>query len=240
MEGYRRRKISNGTDPRNSSGVFGSFLRTLVIIAVLFVGSYWYVSSFGATPVKNMAFSITKGETVSSLPKKLKLDTGWRSKLYLKYFAPEVTVQVGTYRIETPMAFEQVFTKVLPNPQTKDVTVTFLPGWTVYDIDVYLADMGMIEKGQVSTMAEDDFKYLQDTYAFLKGRKTVEGFLYPDTYQVRPAASVTSILSKALSNFDKKIYSKHKDLSASFYDTLILASVVEKEERSVANKAKVA
>lgn len=189
-----------------------------------------------------MAFSITKGETVSVLPKKLKLDTGWRAKLYMKYFAPVVTVQVGTYRIESEsaMTFEEVFTKVLPNPQTKDVTVTFLPGWTVYDIDAYLAEMGMIEKGQVSTMAEDDFKYLQDTYPFLKGRKTVEGFLYPDTYQVRPAASVTSILSKALTNFDKKIYSKHSDLAASFYDTLILASVVEKEERVVANKAHVA
>lgn len=189
-----------------------------------------------------MAFSITKGETVSVLPKKLKLDTGWRSKLYVKYFAPVVTVQVGTYRIESEsaMTFEEVFTQVLPNPQTKDVTVTFLPGWTVYDIDAYLADMGMIEKGQISDMADDDFKYLQETYPFLKGRKTVEGYVYPDTYQVRPAASVTSILSKALTNFDKKIYSKHKDLADSFYDTLILASVVEKEERVISNKAYVA
>lgn len=51
---------------------------------------------------------------------------------------------------------------------------------------------------------------------------------------------MTSILSRALTNFDKKVYSKHKDLGASFYDTLILASIVEKEERVVTNKAKVA
>lgn len=88
----------------------------------------------------------------------------------MKYFAPEVNVQVGTYRIdsETPMTFERVFSEVLPNPQTKDVTVTFLPGWTLYDIDAYLADMGMIEKGQVSAIASDDLEYLKSAYPFLK------------------------------------------------------------------------
>lgn len=74
MEGHRRRRISNDASPRSTSGVFGSFFRTLAFIAVLFGGTYWYVASFGSTPVKNMAFSITKGETVSVLPKKLKLD----------------------------------------------------------------------------------------------------------------------------------------------------------------------
>ncbi|MFB0964232.1 MAG: hypothetical protein QMC36_00735 [Patescibacteria group bacterium] len=146
----------------------------LAFLAAILIGSYWYVSSFGSVQVPATAFSITKGETVSVLPKKLKLDTGWRAKAYLKYFAPEVTVQVGTYRVGKPMTFEEVFTEVLPNPQTKDVTVTFLPGWTVYDIDAYLTDMGMIEKGQVSSISDEDFEYLQETYPFLKGRKTVE------------------------------------------------------------------
>ena len=173
MEGYRRRKISNDA-PRSSSGVFGSFFRKLVVLCAVIAGSYWYVSSFGSVQVPATAFSITKGETVSSLPKKLKLDTGWRAKLYLKYFAPAVTVQVGTYRVEKPMALEKVFTEVLPNPQTKDVTVTFLPGWTVYDIDAYLTDMGMIEKGQVSSISDEDFKYLQGAYPFLKGHETLE------------------------------------------------------------------
>lgn len=66
------------------------------------------------------------------------------------------------------MTFERVFSEVLPNPQTKDVTVTFLPGWTLYDIDAYLADMGMIEKGQVSAIASDDLEYLKSAYPFLK------------------------------------------------------------------------
>lgn len=77
MEGYRRRKISNfdQTPPRKSSGVFGFLVRLALVVGIAFSIAYWRVSSYGATPVKNMAFSITKGETVSSLPKKLKLET---------------------------------------------------------------------------------------------------------------------------------------------------------------------
>lgn len=98
------------------------------------------MASYGETVVKPVSFSISKGESASSVPKKLKLETGWRSKLYVRYFAPDVAIQVGTYRIpkDADYTLDEVFEKVLPNPDTKDVTVTFLPGWTVYDIDAYL------------------------------------------------------------------------------------------------------
>lgn len=239
-EGYRRSLL--GENPRNSSGVFGSFFKLALVAAVVLAWGYWHVSSYGDTPVKDLAFSITKGETATSLPKKLKLEDSWRSKLYVRYFAPKVTIQVGTYRIEKGNAstFKEVFTKVLPYPQTKDVTVTFLPGWTVYDIDAYLTDMGVTEKGEVSAPTPETLAALTEAFPFLKGRENLEGYLYPDTYRIRPGADVVSVLSKALSNFDSKIYSKHKDLGDSLYGTLILASIVEKEERNVANKAAVA
>lgn len=75
MEGYRRRKISNFEQPpRKTSGVFGFFAKSAIFLAAASAVAYWHVSSYGETPVKNMAFSITKGESASSLPKKLKLE----------------------------------------------------------------------------------------------------------------------------------------------------------------------
>ncbi len=243
MEGYRRIKL-NGLEPprKKSSGAlrFFAFLMTFAVASGFFVRGY--VASYADLPVQSGTFSITKGETVASLPKKLKLETGWRAKLYFRYFAPEVKLQVGTYKIpkDSGYSLKDVYEKVLPNPDTNDVTITFLPGWTVYDIDAYLSEMGIIEKGEVSSPSKELLAKLQADFAFLQGRSNLEGFLYPDTYRIRPGSSVSATLSRALSNFESKVYSKHKDLGEAFYETLIMASIVEKEERVVANKAKVA
>lgn len=243
MEGYRRTRLNGFEPPRKKpSGV----LRFFIFFAIPALGAAFFlrshVASYENVPVQPGTFSITKGETAAALPKKLKLETGWRSKLYFRYFAPEIKLQVGTYKIpkDSEHSLKDVYEKVLPNPDTNDVTITFLPGWTVYDIDAYLSEMGIIEKGEVSSPSKELLAKLQADFVFLKERSNLEGFLYPDTYRIRPGSSVSATLSRALSNFESKVYSKHKDLGESFYETLIMASIVEKEERIVANKAKVA
>lgn len=241
MQGYRRTRIRIEEKSRNASGFFRFFVIACLAVSAVSFLAYRHVASFGRTVVPKTAFSITKGETSASVPKKLKLETGWRAKLYLRYFAPKTVVQVGTYKIsEEGVTLEEVFTEVLAHPDTNDITITFLPGWTVFDIDAYLTGMGVVEKGAISSVDSDTLAGLAEKYPFLKGRESLEGFLYPDTYRVRPGADVGNVVSVALTNFHKKIYSKHSDLGSDFYDTLILASIVEKEERALSNKAKVA
>lgn len=69
---------------------------------------------------------------------------------------------------------------------------------------------------------------------------TLEGFLYPDTYNVdKNKPLIPQLVSKQLQTFDTRVRSKLSE-PTDFYKTMILASVVEKEERNVANKATVA
>lgn len=173
MQGYRRTRIARNENPRNS-GAFRFFPTLLTVAAITAAWGYWYVSSFGNTPIAKTSFFITKGETAASVPKKLKLENGWRARLYVKYFAPEVPIQVGTYKVAEPTDLEGVFSNVLTHPDSNEITITFLPGWTVFDIDAYLADMGVIEKGDVSQMDADVITKLSKKYVFLQGKKSLE------------------------------------------------------------------
>lgn len=244
MRGYRRTRIvSEYSDraPSKTGGVFRFVFRAAVALALSFGFVAYSASSVGDMAVSKVSFSISKGDTKASLPKKLKLDVSeWRFRLYLKYFAPEVELQVGTFDAKAGTSVNDVFSKVLPNPSTKDLTITFLPGWTVFDIDAYLAESGILPEGSVSRIDSATLSALAEKYPFLRGVSSLEGFLYPDTYRIRPGSDAKTVLSKALSNFDAKIYSKHSDLGGKFYETLIFASIVEKEERSVKNKPVVA
>lgn len=63
----------------------------------------------------------------------------------------------------------------------------------------------------------------------------------PDTYRVYKNASADAITRKLLSAFKSKIGSDYASLSAEkAYETLILASIVEREDKSAANRPIVA
>lgn len=145
MQEYRRRRVPSPYDenPRNMSGGSRFFATAFLAILVASAYAYFTVSNYGDTLLPKSGFSISKGESLASLPKKLKLDD-WRAKWYVKYFAPPVEkLQIGTYAVPEGAKFSEVFSKVLKKPDTKDLTVTVLPGWTAFDVDAYFADLGI-------------------------------------------------------------------------------------------------
>jgi len=73
------------------------------------------------------------------------------------------------------------------------------------------------------------------------GKNTLEGFLYPDTYFVHEDFTPGDLILLQLANYEKKIrplFEKYTEEEA--YNLLILASIVEKEERNPKEKPKVA
>lgn len=69
---------------------------------------------------------------------------------------------------------------------------------------------------------------------------SLEGFLYPDTYRITQNATAKDILDRLLAEFSQKIGSDYTKLGTNAYMTLILASIVEREERNNSEKPTVA
>ncbi|USN59442.1 MAG: endolytic transglycosylase MltG [Candidatus Peribacteria bacterium] len=94
--------------------------------------------------------------------------------------------------------------------------------------------------------AENDFYPLKKEFTFIADAETLEGFLYPDTYALDPKNITPETIARTmLKNFQTKILppptspllSKEGEsgegVGGGFnYETLILASIVEKEERN--------
>lgn len=78
---------------------------------------------------------------------------------------------------------------------------------------------------------------------FLAQAKQYEGYLFPDTYLFLASADVPSVIAEMRSNFNDKITPLMNEIAASGHslsDVVTLASLVEREARSVANKKIVA
>ncbi|MCR4333932.1 MAG: endolytic transglycosylase MltG [Patescibacteria group bacterium] len=78
---------------------------------------------------------------------------------------------------------------------------------------------------------------------FLLRAQAHEGYLFPDTYLFSPSSDIDAIIKTMRANFDTKIASLESDIAASGHslsDVITLASLVEKEARTIGNRRIVA
>ena len=118
----------------------------LGIILILFVWMGYSFFTLGSREVPTGNFFITKGDTLSALPEKLDISVNATLyKIWLKTHENNFVLQAGSYHIPENTTIETLFSQVLSHPLAKDLTITILPGWNIYDIDAYLAKNGIIK-----------------------------------------------------------------------------------------------
>jgi len=153
--------------------------------------------------------------------------------------------------------YRKTHPKYIPPPPRQEINITIIPGWDLRDIAADWIKKGLIKTPEelYNLVGQPAYNYsaykkiapdlnLVDAsgtqqYSLLATKPkniSYEGFLYPDTYRVYADAKPVDVLKKVFSNLENKIT---PDMRAeitrqgkSFYDVLILASVVEKEAPS--------
>ena len=177
------------------------------------------------------------------------------TKIYLQNNKPDFELQAGSYNMPAG-ADIQTYIENLQGAISNDITLTFLEGWNIFDIDEHLTNKWMIEAGEFISYAEnycDETLYpgakedgrckLTMKYTFLNENASLEGFLYPDTYAINPNTfTVKSLSEKMLDNFYNKVFLELIDYQENdaIFDLVTLASIVEKEEKNPNEKSTVA
>ena len=137
-------------------------------------------------------------------------------------------VQAGAYRFESPQNAYTVASRLITGAYGfPPVRLTFVEGITVREMAAQIAD------ALPEISAQD----------FAKEAQSYEGYLFPDTYLFPPSADAASIVAAMRSNFNAKIAPLLDEVRASgrsLSDTVVLASLVEKEARTTANRRIVA
>jgi len=138
----------------------------------------------------------------------------------------------GTYRLARGMSYSQVLTVLTtPPPAAKVSELTIVPGKTRSEIGALLRSQGIAG----SYLAATRRSAILNPAVYGAPRKTpsLEGFLFPDTYQLRDPIGLTALLTDQLQTFRRQFatvdlrYAARNHLTP--YDVLIIASMVEAE-----------
>lgn len=146
-------------------------------------------------------------------------------------------VQTGYYRLNSAMNLAEVFEEV-SSGKVKYETVSIAEGLTLRKIAKIIASSGIVtEKDFVDTALNDGKKIFAELKLDIDS-DSVEGFLYPDTYNIPVNYNSHQIIVMMISNMLKQITSHESTqgfTSASpdeFYKMITLASIVEREYRA--------
>jgi len=115
-----------------------------------------------------------------------------------------------------------------------------LEGWDTKDIAKYLESKGICNQDYFISLTKKDYS---EEFSFLGDKPknaSLEGYLFPDTYEVAKNETCENILNSMLENFDQKLTpglrAEIKNQKKSIFDIVTMASLLEKEVRTSADK----
>ena len=149
----------------------------------------------------------------------------------------------GTYHLKLDMSYGQVL-KILttPPPAVPTTEITIIPGRTRRQISALLKAQGV----RGSYFADTRRSPLLDPgrYGAPPGTDSLEGFLFPDTYQLRKPVSLPALIADQLRTFRERFagvnlaYARRQGLNP--YDVLIIGSMVEAEAQTARDRPLIA
>ena len=149
----------------------------------------------------------------------------------------------GTYHLKLDMSYGQALKALTtPPPPVKVTNVTIVPGETRRQIDALLRRQGI--KGSYLAATRHSRLLAPRSYGAPASTPSLEGFLFPDTYQLRVPISMEKLIGDQLTEFKRVFsainlsYAHSHRLTA--YDVLIIASIVEKEAATTRDRPLVA
>ncbi len=160
----------------------------------------------------------------------------------LGFIAALALVFIGVAAIAA-LAYKH-FHKSMPPPAPvvlKTITVTIPEGYTrsqTAEVSKQEGLQGSYEKASMRS------KYLNPAKYGGKGAKDLEGFLFPDTFELKKHASAAELVQLQLEDFKNRIagvnmkYARSKNLTV--FDVVTIASMIEHEAVSEGDRKKVA
>ena len=192
---------------------------------------------------ESIIIDIKDKETSKDLAEKLNINY-YFLRQYLKN-KEDFNLLKWRFEIEENSNIDNILENMKKPLEEKQVEITILEWWNIFDIDEYLTNKSYIKKWEYISYAQNSekIKALTKFYNFLSSDFiTLEWFLYPDSYKLKYPLAINKLVIKQLDNFENKVYNKIlSDKSSEEINKIVnLASIVEKEEKSNSEKSTVA
>ncbi len=230
-------------------------MRTTLFIAVIFSLFVVGLFAFGLYATEHFTGSVSGTQRFTVAPNENALALGERLEksgiifsryTFLWYLVREEKTRkiiAGEYLLSGSLTTPEVALVVTSGKTvSSDIKVTFPEGWTMANMAERLTANNLPGK-EFLTLAENPLQEWRAKFYFLESlpaQASLEGYLFPDTYQFAPDVTAETIISLMLNTFEKKLSNISGfggETNGTFDPKLLhgfvtMASIIEEEGRT--------
>lgn len=165
------------------------------------------------------------------------LPASWTWRVFLR--STDLScLKAGRHEVRRSMSLTELAAELCTSPRAAEVVFTVVEGWRIADIDLALAQQGLLPAGAYAALAR---RPAEAAPPFAVQSATLEGYLYPETYRL-PADGLTAahLIDRQLQTFQQRFLATHDLGDRPLHDVVVLASLLEREEPDPAQRPLVA
>jgi UPF0755 protein len=236
----------HGTRSRGAVRSGTILIMLLVLLAGGGVGAYLWLGE-ASGPTRPVTVQIPEGSTATEVADILSdagvIRSGLAFSISARLRGLSADLQAGRYSLTTNMEVDDALDVLERGPLSAEVVeVTFPEGLELREVAQITAEsLGVSARSFVKRAESGEYSlppYLPG------GTDTVEGFLFPKTYEVPVNASVEQVIATLLGQFEAEVeglpWGRAKSLGVSPYEVVIIASMIEREASVDRDRSKVA
>ncbi len=231
----------------------------IIALIAIFVGIYFYLLSSVSSGSTKVSFTVNRGDSKMEIVSNLK-DAGlirnkYAALIYI-VLSGNTNIQAGNYELNRNMSTEDIIKSLangdIINTERDSVSLTFKEGITLEEYLKILSENTNLEYDTMISEINDseflnnlinDYWFLTDEILNSDLYYGLEGYLYPNTYQVHTETTLNEVVRKMLDETAKKLDPLKDAIATSNYsvhEILTMASIAEKEAMNYEDRCKVA
>lgn len=235
---------ANARAPRTGYHLTTQTLESTVLGLYLRFRSADLAKPANSSDASSREFAVAEGESLNSVAVRLQeagiiIDSVLFLR-YVQYAGTDVDIQAGSFVLRADMTIDEVMRELQHGMKTS-VSVTIREGLRAEEIASILEQAGVVSAQEFLDVVQQgtvDASFIGDRPE--GAPSTLEGFLFPDTYNLPKNATASEVVLIMLNNWQLHVPA---DLRAragrqglSLYETVILASIVEREAQVPAER----
>jgi UPF0755 protein len=201
--------------------LFSVFL--LLVLAAIGFGAFVMLTPYG--PQKETFVEILPGSSTMRIGRQLAEAGIVRSQyeFYAERWLQHGTLKAGDYKFDHPAPVREVYDRIRRG-DTYTIAVTIPEGSTIFDIGARLEQAGFGPAQKFLEVARQEAGTIADLDP---QAKTLEGYLFPDTYKIGPKEQMPQIAAMMVKRFREAALKI--GLTHDIHSVVTLASLVERE-----------
>jgi len=204
-----------------------NFVRALVLLLLLASAVAAFLVEAPCGPSRETFVDLPSGTGTPAIAATLEQNGVIRSalafELYRKFAGG--TLKAGEYRFEGPLKLADVYRKIARG-DVYTVTLAIPEGFNLFDIAQAAQNAGLAPAADFLAAERRDTARIQD---LSPNARSLEGFLFPDTYRFSRHATPDRMLAAMVKRFRQAARQLNLPPSPATARTVILASLIEKE-----------